>query len=867
MQTCRSWMKLLRKLNANSHAEYRFNALIYVLIGTSGASSLSYEIVWIRQAALGFGSSALALSTVLAVFFMGLGLGSVVFGRLALSIKQPLIWCAGLELILALNGVASPVLFAWAEQCFGVLYRLYTPDAQAVHVIRMAWVALLLLPPTILMGGTLPLFCRQLIRLDHLIATPLSRIYGMNTLGSAAGCFLTGFYILPELGLTQTSRLAAVLNLAVGLGFGALHWYSKGEVSNCQSISSRRSIWPKPQFSWLLPSLLFFMTGVAALANELIWARFLTYFIRNSVYTYTMALGVVLVGAAIGSLWQGSRFDRGRDKTTVATYFAVLQASSALLVQGLTHLPAEVWQAMESVGMVMLMLLMLPVSILSGICFPLLNRWVIIDSHSAPSHIGSMVAINILGCIVGSLLTGFWLLPEYGLDASIRLVTAWSLLAAFLALAFLWWKRSIPTRSGLSVVALATLWAVWVISPSVVIPRDYMYKGDVLLAHTEGYNANLAVVMRDKTKTLLIDHLWQGVAHKNYQVMVAHVPMLHYPDAKRVLLIGLGAGTTAARFLNYDIQRLDVVDIEPKLFAFTRQNFPSTWMDDPRVQWLPGDGRNFVKHGEQRYDLISVEIGQLYRPGVGVFYTQEFYREAHARLNEHGMISQFVPLRFLRAEDLASILRTFRSVFPQARIWYNTDELLLMGFKDQVRGVSEQTFAHYIANPEIRDDLNLSYWGGTRYRLLDFPVFLAGFLASGDELDRWSWLATGEIYNDDKLQLSYKVSDYRHEDQRALALVPQLQKHLTPIAQALDDTGADNRTLEIADYVRQHNVADIAASDILDSLKSEQIVQLPQAALDQAEQALQWNPLNVFAQSQRYNALLTLNRDHRHRAE
>jgi spermidine synthase len=109
--------------------------------------------------------------------------------------------------------------------------------------------------------------------------------------------------------------------------------------------------------------------------------------------------------------------------------------------------------------------------------------------------------------------------------------------------------------------------------------------------------------------------------------MVAHVPMLHYPDAKQVLVVGLGAGTTASRFLYYDIEQLDIVDIEPKLFAFTRQHFPSAWMDDARVRLLPGDGRNFVKHGAQTYDLISVEIGQLDRPGVGVFYTQEFYHD------------------------------------------------------------------------------------------------------------------------------------------------------------------------------------------------------------------------------------------------
>jgi len=311
MRSFCSWLtSVWMRPGAISNLDFRFNASLYVLIGASGVASLSYEILWIRQAALGFGSSALALSTVLAVFFTGLGVGSFGLGRLAPSIKHPLLWCAAFEFVLALNGIASPSIFAWVEHGFGLLYQRYTPDALQINVIRMFCVTLILFPPCVLMGGTLPLFCRQLIRLDHLIATPLSRIYGVNTLGAAAGCFITGFYGLPELGLTQSARTAAALNLVVSVGFLGLHVRSRSEVRHDQPvISSPRSSKALPSML-SLPALLFFMIGVSALANELIWARFLTHFIRNSVHTYTVALGVVLVGAAIGSLWQGSRFYR-----------------------------------------------------------------------------------------------------------------------------------------------------------------------------------------------------------------------------------------------------------------------------------------------------------------------------------------------------------------------------------------------------------------------------------------------------------------------------------------------------------------------------------------------------------------------------
>ncbi|NOS89059.1 MAG: fused MFS/spermidine synthase [Methylococcaceae bacterium] len=823
--------------------------MIYFLIFLSGAAGLVYEMAWIRQASFVFGSSALALSTVLAVFFLGLSIGSWAFGRLGVAIRRPLLVCAGLEFLLALNALSSPALFAWADAVYGELYqRQLSP--MVLLLLRGGLVSLLLLPPTVLMGGTLPLFCRQLIQETRLISVKLSVLYGTNTLGAACGCAVTGFVLLPMLGLRRTLYVLAAMNVLAGVGFC---WaaYSKPCWLSSSAPSKTEPDVATDYKRFLYVGVLFFMIGAAALAYELVWARFLTLFIRHSVYTYALTLSVVLVGMAVGSFGLGLGFTRLAEQRAnprgLLMWFFSLQVLSGVVLVGLTHLPAGFWQHLQQSGVWHIVLLMMPSAIISGACFPLLNQLASNDAALAAKHVGFMGGINIVGCVLGSLLTGFYLLPQWGLDASIYALTAWTLAAALLALWVMPTTYSQPKPwlawSGLG-MAGAVLGYLWVFAP-VRIPQDYMRPTETVLDFAEGYNSNLAVVQRNDEKVLLIDRLWQGVASRNYQVMVAHIPMLHFPEAQSVLVVGLGAGNTASRFLDYPISQLDIVDIEPRLFAFTKKHFPSAWMADKRVTFMAEDGRNYVRHTASQYDFISVEIGQLDRPGVGVFYTEQFYQEAKAKLSAEGMVCQFVPLSFLRPEEFASILSTFLAVFPKAQLWYNTNELLLMGFKQDIKPLSPERFAQVTTTAPINSDFELYYWGGFRYKLNQLSNFMGNFLASGDELRALAASAAATVYSDDKLQLAYSASVYKRGDKRASMIVPLLQQHLTPIAAALTDGAADANTLDNAAAVRDLNVADIAAEDSLWVEQPDQ--ETTQERYQRAQAALRHNPKNSEA--------------------
>lgn len=845
--------------------------MVYLLVFWSGFAGLVYEIVWIKRAALGFGSSSLALSTVLAVFFLGLGLGSYGFGHVGRRVRQPLLWCAGLELALGLNGFLNPLWFDWAERGFGMVYKYYAMDSAALLGLRAALVALVLLPPTVLMGGTLPLFCRQLVRDPTRIAGKIGRIYGVNTLGATVGCALAGFVLLPELGVMGSTFLAATVNLLVGAGFfllsrawGALPVDDDGchapALSSAVEVTS--SSFAKGETKgegsavyYGLVALLFFLIGAVALANELVWARFLGNFIRNSVYTYTITLTVVLAGTVLGSVWGGPRFDRVSKPWRLLAGFAMLQALSAMLVLILTHLPVLYWLHIKQYGVLPFFLLMLPPSVIAGACFPLVNRLAIGDPALASLHVGRLTAINILGCIVGSVAAGFWLLPELGLDTSIYATSGLGIVAAIIAMVMAVFKQRAamiiekPDAAPwleMSWIGLAAL--AWMALPEyapVRVPNDFIAAPGSLVDFAEGYNSTLAVIRRGDAKIMLVNQLWQGTSKKNHQIMVAHVPMLHYPDAKDVLVIGLGVGQTASRFLMYPLERLDIVDIEPRLFEFTRKNFDSAWMNDHRVSLLSEDGRGYVKHTQQQYDLVSVEVGQLYRPGVDVFYTREFYQEAKARLTTNGMIVQFVPVEFLRAPEFASIINTFLSEFPQARLWFNGNELLLMGFNGAVPAMSQDGFLAVVERNLLKDDLSYAYWGGPKYEVNRFPVFLGGFLAEGEELRDLAKFPGTTIYSDDLPKLAYEVSNFNEAEVRAVQLAPIIEQHLSPLSRVIQVPAADGGLLAEAELIRKSNIGDMTAANLLELIEPGQLKADP-AGIDKLKAVLAANPNNIF---------------------
>lgn len=784
-----------------NHSSTRYNTAIFCFF-FSGFSGLIYEICWIRKASLVFGSTLFAASSVLAVFFLGLSIGSYLFGQIAQRVSRPLLIFAVLEIGLGMVALLTHHTFDFVNVLYGITYRALAGKIGLLFLVRIILVSMILLPPTILMGGTLPLFCRQYITDKNKITESVGFLYAINTLGAVFGAIIAGFVLIPQIGLTMAIQFGAAFNFLIAIIMGFMSVASK-------SIPVVQPV--KDTFSFdrhsVTVSVLFFFSGFVALGNEILWIRYLSLIIRNNVYTYTLVLTVVLAGIVIGAILT-LRFTKLSKKRVF--YFGYFQVINGLFT--LTFMMFPFIGNTSGNDLWIYFVLLLPPAVLSGASFPLAIRMVVDNPLLASIGVGRMSAINTFGGIFGSLFIGFIGLPFWGLKTSLLLTTGISLCIGFVA-----WRLLDPSvwRNERITCALTA----WILIPWITgtrLPADFLGNRKELVAFREGFTSNLAVIrshyheknLKKKLYKLQIDRLWQGENRKNHQIMVAHTPMLLHPDPRSILVVGVGVGKTASRFLMYNIDHLDCVDIEPKLFEFVHDYFDSTWMHDNRVNLIREDGRNYISHTNVNYDVISIEVGQLFRPGVPTFYTGEFYHLAKKRLNPGGLLIQFTPIEFLTSDEFRSILRTFLEKFPQSTLWYNKSELLLIGKKADKFEIDLKRIKSLLSNERINNDMKYSYWGSEKLLLNQLPVFLAGYLSGPRGLALLS--AGAPSYSDNRPILEYLMSDKKPWEANLTPIAELLSKHLNPIEAVLNnDLSLD--TVATIDKIRKENLNNMLA--------------------------------------------------------
>lgn len=811
--------------------------LAFACFFLSGVAGLIAEICWIRRAALAFGSTIYALSTVLAVFFAGLAIGGLLFGERSPRIDRPLRLYALLELALALLVLATMPLFDLTEAIFGLVYQSFDALGVTVALARCVLVAVVVLPPAIIMGGTLPLFCRQFVATEAHVGRTVALLYGINTLGAAVGAAWCGFILLPQLGMQSSLLIAAVLELAAGgLGvFAGWHRTAPSAVpaQHTHARARARTTTPAPSLGPI--AFIFFIAGFVALGNEVLWTRFLALVTRTTVFTYTLSLSVTLSGIACGTSLMALVTDRIINR---ARLLGALQALVATLAVSIPLLPPRTWERM---GQLAHAFLLFPPALLSGAILPLAVRMVVRDPILAGTAVGRLVAVNTAGGIVGSLAVGFIALPRFGLQTTLLCTSACALVGALIA----WWQLDratpVPVRAALSAVAVLA----WLLLPGALgtqIPRDYLAEPGALVDYREGRESNLAVVQRRDALHLEADRWWQGRDRPTHQMLAAHIPLVLHGSPERVLVVGVGAGQTPANVLAHDVDALDCIDIEPAAFDLIRSHFDSAWLDDPRVRLLREDGRSYVAHTAARYDVISLELGQLFRPGIADFYTADFYRLARARLLPNGILSQFVPLPFLSPAAFRSVVATFTDVFPHSVLWYNTSELLLLGINADRIAIRPDRLHLLTAQPRVNAALRYSYWGGPAYWLNQPHVFLAGFLTGPRALAALAHDAP--IERDDHPTLAYASRTSSELDTNERQIVELLRAHLESVATIMQSPPPPHTVAAIA-RVRERNLDDIAASALLrrvDALVARQDGAALAALFEQARQA---NPDNV----------------------
>ncbi|MFQ5630727.1 MAG: fused MFS/spermidine synthase, partial [bacterium] len=656
--------------------------LIFLLIFLSGFAGLIYEIVWTRQLTILFGVSIYAVSAVIAVFLLGLAAGSYLFGRLADRTSNPLIIFGIIELAVAGYALIFP-LIAKLIQYFYIALHDSDYSRPQVFFLRFMLTMVLLLPPTLLMGGTLPVAAKLCSERFNRFGNTLARLYGLNTLGAMFGAALAGFFLLRWLGASGSAYVAVVCNGVVG---AAARWMSRHTTIKPRNTGAREYPAKKKKKSvpaeYNNPSLrrkvlgAIFISGFCALGYEVLWTKMLTLILGNSSWAFSTVLVAFLASIAAGSLLIAPLLDR---KLNYIQLFSLLQVLIA--ITAFFSLLAFRWLAVAKIGsgsdellqivfgqILTACLIMAPPTLMSGAVLPLAARLGSGSQRTASTQFGLTLAFNTAGSVAGSLAAGYFFISKFGIQNSIIL------LAVFNAFLGVWLllietppthKTGIVKKGAAFLVANALIVSLFIYKPPLRLPPPGFglryYKEDA---------AGIFSIFQHKSegaKVFAINSVTEVSTDYNSMTafrLMAYLPYLLHEKPNDALVITFGAGIVAGSLAQLDLNSLECVEINPKAKDvgrfFADENHRAT--DNPKLRLFIEDGRNFLSTSSRKYDIITADATHPTGADSWVLFTKEYYELCRQHLDTGGLFMQWLPLHALSENHYLTILATAAEV-------------------------------------------------------------------------------------------------------------------------------------------------------------------------------------------------------------
>ena len=769
--------------------------VLLALFVASGIAALIYEIVWFQLLELVIGSSAVSLGVLLATYMGGMCLGSLLLPRVARArAEHPLRVYAFLELGIAVLGVLVLLLVPLVSSVYSAL----AGHGALAILLRAVLCAVCLLPPTVLMGATLPAAARWVTSTPSGVAW-IGFLYGGNTVGAVFGSVLAGFFLLRVFDLTVATITAVVINLSIATIAFLLSRRTRAAVRVPES-----SVTPAASSSWPI-YVAIGLSGLCALGAEVVWTRLLSLMLGATTYTFSMILGVFLSGLGIGSA-AGAWIARGATRPRlVLGWCQLLQVlavayAAFMLARALPYWPINPslspspWFTFQ-VDLTRCLWTVLPAALLWGASFPLALASVAKRGEDPAHLVSGVYAANTVGAIVGSLGFSLLAIPRVGTQNAQRWLVVLSGLSAIIVFLAMRRRRSdaavAPTaalapigtgpngsRGGRGQLVLVAGSVAAAVLLSIVAARGVPAVPGLLVAYGrymvtwldqvdvsyvgEGMNASVAV-SRLRSDGAIQFHVSGKVEASTLpqdmrlQRMLAHLPALVHPHPRSVLVVGFGAGVTAGSFVPYpDVERLVICEIEPLIPKVVSQHFKEENNDvlaDRRTQVFFDDARSFVLTTDEKFDIITSDPIHPWVKGAASLYTKEYFEAVKRHLNPGGVVTQWVPLYESTPEAVKSEIATFLDVFPNGTIWANNMngggyDLVLLAQVEPTR-IDVNAMRERFADPRyVAVGASLGRVG------FDSPIALFSTYA-GQGSDLRPWLRDAAINRDRNLRLQY----------------------------------------------------------------------------------------------------------------
>jgi spermidine synthase len=677
--------------------ETRF-VLVLLCFFLSGFAALLYQTAWTREFAFVFGTSDLAVAAVLAAYMGGLALGAAIAARFANTLKRPVLVYGLLELGIALCALAVPYgmrgIGALTVAVLGGGETAGDPGAFAA-LFRLITAFALLLPPTALMGATLPLLTRHAVRSDEEVGPRIGALYATNTAGAIAGTLCAAFLLLPTIGLRQTVYLGALVN---GLVFVAAALVARGAAAPI-ALTPERTLARSRVGAWVLP--LMTLSGAVSFSYEVLWTRLLSQILGGSVYAFSTMLASFLLGITLGSAIAG-RLARTREGAAIG--FAWVQIGTAVLalgafaaanqLPGIAHTLGAGGLASLGANATLAGLVLLPFATCIGATFPFAVRIVTPAAEASSESTARVYAWNTVGSILGAIGAGFFLLPWLGFLGMITLGCAVNLgIAAVTALASAAKPKGPLLAAALGAVALA----IQPIGEPWNLLRSTPMSGNLAFGQVEyfsvGRSSTVLLLDQGRSWRLLTNGLPESVIQKHGANPAQHVearwlgflPTLVRPQAQRALLIGLGGGI-ALEGMPDTLDSVDVIELEPEVVAANEAIGPERQIDPlvaPRANVLVNDARGALMLSETKYDAVVSQPSHPWTAGASHLYTREFFELVREHMSDDGVLVQWIGVSFVDEALLKTLVASLLEVFPHVQVYQPVRMALLFAASNE----------------------------------------------------------------------------------------------------------------------------------------------------------------------------------------
>jgi len=704
--------------------------VVLVCFFLSGFSGLLYEVLWLRMLILIFGSTTLAVSTVLTSFMGGLALGSFLFGRFMERKKDPLFYYGLLEGIVGLYALSIPWLFSALVPAYRMIWEAFHPNFFGFTLMQFLLVTLVLVVPTTCMGATLPILSKWAVEREATLGVTIGRLYALNTFGAVLGTALSGFFLLPLLGVTRTLIIAVTVNILVSVIVLVLnrrtapYQLEAAEKKGPTPTAAAEGKGFQPIKIGAVRAVVFgiALSGFVSMIYEVAWSRTLSLLVDSSVYGFSIMLTTFLVGIALGSYVFSRRTDTLRHPVMAWGWLqigiGILAFLCLLLFQELPYGYLLLYRVLgQSVNwllagkFLLAFCIMLAPTLCMGALFPLTIRIYGSDLGRVSRLVGNIYTVNTIGCILGSFTGGFFLIPLLGIRNTLLLGMTLNLLMGLVVLSLATvprpaWKW-VPVPTVLSVLLLILIFPpAW--KAPLMVSGIYIYahhfpnttrkellemydpKQEPLLYYKEGHTCTISVHRSQRTGAIYMKSNGKVEASSKgdmpTQVLVGQIPMLLAPRMDEVLVVGMGSGVTVGSVTPFPARKITVVELEQAVIEASRyfdfvNNRP---LEDPRLRLQIADARNYLLVTPDRFDVIISEPSNPWMAGVANVFTREFFRLGYEKLKPEGVFCQWLQLYKISPESFKTVMTTFQAVFPYVYVFKPQEkDLVMVGFKQK----------------------------------------------------------------------------------------------------------------------------------------------------------------------------------------